>query len=719
MEKTMPVYDGDDKFIFLSYCHKDKELVYPLIAEMQRMGYRIWYDQGIAEGSRWLETIAEKLEHCAVFLFCVTPDYAGSNSCSKEFHFAFGRDKPSLGLFLRDTSKHLTPGMRMYLSNIQSVGTPEAPVSRSVAIDAIKNNRDFECCISEVPAAYRLRYLREDHSEHAIMFAEFDEPVSEPSGPEKASSDGYTYIFDRWELVTGVPLREGNRCAGDATFRAVYRCKEDRNGDKAKAPDGGFTSKVDGENMPGELETIYFTPAFLVNIADGHQYKLDQNTLIGSDAKECRVFIPDRSVSHIHARLKDLSYGCFLEQISEKSITFVNGEPIEPHVETEVFDGDIIAFSGVSFRLRSHKHRTYRMRFFDDNEGQTPLETLECKLGDQVWMPDGPRKEADASFHYEFERWEWVSGTPLLDGNRCAGEAAFRAVYRREPREYRLSFLWENGDVFRDIFVKYGDIVPMPAGPEKATDESYTYTFDRWELVGGTPLLDGNRCAGAADFKATYEREKGETLHIEAFLVPLETKTPIAIEKVLQLKRLLGSPKIPKQLNADVADIEISGGYGSYQLRNNNRTQEVVVLRNGERLTLVPGGEATESLYHKDRVLLGDVEFSFRSNSRPPEPLERPKAYLETLKQKIEISHLPFKLGRYYQTQEAWSLYVSRDHAEITFSEGKYYLTINPNQKNKKNTLNAVDMEEGKPYELHDGDVILFATDSWRFGIEK
>ena len=65
--KAVP-YQGEEALAFFSYCHADSTVVYPLIEELNRMGYRIWFDDGISIGDEWPEVIAEKLEKCSVFL---------------------------------------------------------------------------------------------------------------------------------------------------------------------------------------------------------------------------------------------------------------------------------------------------------------------------------------------------------------------------------------------------------------------------------------------------------------------------------------------------------------------------------------------------------------------------------------------------------------------------------------------------------------------------
>ena len=48
-------YEGDKPYIFISYAHADDDAVLPIVSDMHRRGYNIWYDEGIEVGSEWQE----------------------------------------------------------------------------------------------------------------------------------------------------------------------------------------------------------------------------------------------------------------------------------------------------------------------------------------------------------------------------------------------------------------------------------------------------------------------------------------------------------------------------------------------------------------------------------------------------------------------------------------------------------------------------------------
>ena len=57
MNQDILLYEGQEPYIFVSYCYKDKESVIPVIQRMIEKGYRIWFDRGIHPGSEWPEIV--------------------------------------------------------------------------------------------------------------------------------------------------------------------------------------------------------------------------------------------------------------------------------------------------------------------------------------------------------------------------------------------------------------------------------------------------------------------------------------------------------------------------------------------------------------------------------------------------------------------------------------------------------------------------------------
>lgn len=113
------VYEGNEKYIFVSYSHKDSQEVLPIIEALDESGFRIWYDAGIEAGTEWPEYIEEHLEKASVVLVFMSPNAIESRNCRNEINLAVHLNKEVLIVYLEDTT--LLKGMRLQLNSTQSL----------------------------------------------------------------------------------------------------------------------------------------------------------------------------------------------------------------------------------------------------------------------------------------------------------------------------------------------------------------------------------------------------------------------------------------------------------------------------------------------------------------------------------------------------------------------------------------------------------------------
>ncbi len=106
-------------YVFISYAHRDSEVVLPCVEAMKRAGISLWYDEGIEAGSEWPEFIAQKVVGCAKFVLFISRAYLESQNCKRELNFAISRKKDILSVFLEDVE--LSPGMEMQLGTYQAI----------------------------------------------------------------------------------------------------------------------------------------------------------------------------------------------------------------------------------------------------------------------------------------------------------------------------------------------------------------------------------------------------------------------------------------------------------------------------------------------------------------------------------------------------------------------------------------------------------------------
>jgi len=112
-------YKGNEPYIFISYSHKDTALVFPIISELHRTGYNLWYDEGIDPGNEWPEEVGAALGKCALFVVFISPNSINSINVRNEINFALKRDTPFIAIYLQDTE--LTDGLELQIGAKQAI----------------------------------------------------------------------------------------------------------------------------------------------------------------------------------------------------------------------------------------------------------------------------------------------------------------------------------------------------------------------------------------------------------------------------------------------------------------------------------------------------------------------------------------------------------------------------------------------------------------------
>ena len=144
-------YDGEGKYIFISYSHKDKVKVYPFIAALQKK-YNVWFDEGIQYGNEWEEEIALKLENCSVFVFMITNNSLNSNNCKDELNLAREINKNFINIMI-DSDVELPRWFQLRYGRYQMCNLYTFPSSDSAVDDLSRKCSWFQDLIKRDIAA--------------------------------------------------------------------------------------------------------------------------------------------------------------------------------------------------------------------------------------------------------------------------------------------------------------------------------------------------------------------------------------------------------------------------------------------------------------------------------------------------------------------------------------------------------------------------------------
>ena len=144
MDCSVKPYEGNKDYIFVSYCRKDKKHVYPIIEQMARKGYRIWYDSGIHDDEEGFEKIIKSHSGCTVVVSFVTNNAILDYNCRKEIVMAFEDNKKILPVVLEKVE--LTGGWWTVKFN-QAIHGYKMPYEKM--LEQLCNTKILNTCLGE------------------------------------------------------------------------------------------------------------------------------------------------------------------------------------------------------------------------------------------------------------------------------------------------------------------------------------------------------------------------------------------------------------------------------------------------------------------------------------------------------------------------------------------------------------------------------------------
>lgn len=116
---SVEVYKGDDPYIFLSYAHEDKLRVYVEIERFYKMGFRIWYDEGLSPAKEFPKELQEAIEKSSYFIVFISENSVRSTYVRDEIYFARKMSIEILPIYLEETE--LIEGLALRIGSIQSI----------------------------------------------------------------------------------------------------------------------------------------------------------------------------------------------------------------------------------------------------------------------------------------------------------------------------------------------------------------------------------------------------------------------------------------------------------------------------------------------------------------------------------------------------------------------------------------------------------------------
>ena len=119
LDTLVKPYQGNQDYIFMTYDHEDTDGILPIVQQVIKGGYNIWWDKGIPGGAEWDALIEKKIENCQLLLLFVSQASSKSKYCRREVKFADVLGKPMLSIIIEDAD--LTHGLNMLLTQYQMI----------------------------------------------------------------------------------------------------------------------------------------------------------------------------------------------------------------------------------------------------------------------------------------------------------------------------------------------------------------------------------------------------------------------------------------------------------------------------------------------------------------------------------------------------------------------------------------------------------------------
>jgi len=110
-------------YVFISYSHKDSDVVYKEIEWLEKQGVKVWSDKGITPGSNWLAAIGDSILGASTVLFFVSARSLASEHCNREVSLALDEGINIIPIYLDETE--LTSDLKVGLSRVQALRLKE------------------------------------------------------------------------------------------------------------------------------------------------------------------------------------------------------------------------------------------------------------------------------------------------------------------------------------------------------------------------------------------------------------------------------------------------------------------------------------------------------------------------------------------------------------------------------------------------------------------
>ena len=178
-------------YIFVSYSHRDKQLIRSLIDRLERKGLSIWYDKDIEPGTLWDDVIKGSLKDAAVVLMFISSSFIKSEYCRLELRLSLEQKKHIIPVYLENA--RFEPELQEQIDRIQQ--TTVSPVSEDEFVQSLIKMPVVEKCQTRYRSSGsgpdRELFSKDASIDHVTFNSVKDHPLY---GNEKKFLDGISPV---------------------------------------------------------------------------------------------------------------------------------------------------------------------------------------------------------------------------------------------------------------------------------------------------------------------------------------------------------------------------------------------------------------------------------------------------------------------------------------------------------------------------------------------
>ena len=399
--------------------------------------------------------------------------------------------------FLDAEGEELSAETYAYGTAAEEIVTPENPVKGetdstrytfmgwSPAIAPVTGDATYQAVVTAETKSYPVRFLAEDGTELSSAMYPYGTAAADiavPEVPAKEDTVEYTYAFQGWKPqiadVTGSADYTASYTETKRSYTVRFLMDDGTEISSNLYRYGTFARKIEVPRAPKKAETDEYTYAFtgwtpevtaVVGDADytavfsakKRSYKVrfldEAGGELGSDTYEYGTLPGDLAIPEAPVKAETAEYR-YTFRGWEPEITEVKGSA----TYTAAYDAE---------------KKNYTVRFLSEDGAE--LSSASYAYGTSavdITVPEAPKKEATAEARYVFTGW-----TPQIAD--VTGDAAYTATYRADAL-YTVRFLDEHEEELSAKVYPAGtaaSALEIPAVPDKAETDEFTYTFAGWE----------------------------------------------------------------------------------------------------------------------------------------------------------------------------------------------------------------------------------------------